>query len=273
MTDNEVPARSAGDDSAAVLYETHDSAAWITFNRPAQLNALDLATAHGFREAVDRALHDDDVRVVVVRAAGRSFIAGGDLAYLNGAADKPGAALSLIEPIHAALGDLARTPKIVVGSLKGAVAGGGMSLALNLDLLIAADDTVFNLAYARIGASPDCGGSWALPRLVGLRRALAIALLSDNIDAQEALSLGLVNKVVPRDALDAETGALVARLARGAPIAQGHVKALLRASLDNNHDAQLAREAASFAACARTQDFADALAAFIDKRKPVFHGR
>ncbi|MFC0219554.1 enoyl-CoA hydratase/isomerase family protein [Pseudochelatococcus lubricantis] len=273
MTARETPADGAGERDTAVLYEARDGAAWITFNRPAQLNAFDLALAQGFREAVTLALRDEDVRVIVVRADGRSFSAGGDLGYLQAAQDKPGAALSLIEPFHATLGDLARTPKIVLGSLKGAVAGGGMSLALNLDLLIAADDSVFNFAYGRIGTSPDCGGSWALPRLVGLRRALSIALLSESIDAQEALSLGLVNSVVPREALDEETGKLAARLARGAPVAQGHIKALLRASLDNGYDAQLAREAVSFAACARTQDFAQALAAFIDKRKPVFHGR
>lgn len=272
MTAGEAHGESGSVPEAAVLYETHDCAAWITFNRPAQLNALNLDVAHGFRDAVARAVRDDDIRVVVLRSTGRSFVAGGDLAFLRTASDKSGAALALIEPIHAALAELARSPKIVIGSVKGAVAGAGMSLALNVDLLIAADDAVFNLAYARIGAPPDCGGSWALARLVGQRRALAIALLSENLGAGEALSLGLVNKVVPREALESETAALVARLVEGASVAQGHIKELIRSAENTSFEAQLAREAVAFAACARTRDFDEGISAFTEKRKADFRG-
>ena len=219
---------------------------------------------------MSRVTADAAVRVIVISAEGRAFLAGGDLAHFRRAADKPAAAAQLIDPTHAALRVLAKTPQIVVGSLKGAVAGGGMSIALGLDLLVAADDTTFNLAYARVAASPDCGGSWGLPRLVGFRKALEIALLSETIDAAEALRLGLVNRVVPRAALEEETAKLAARLADGPAIAQGNIKALMRLSFDRDHAGQLDAEAQSFAACAATPDFAEAIDAFFEKRKPAF---
>ncbi|MGB3830474.1 MAG: enoyl-CoA hydratase-related protein [Mesorhizobium sp.] len=258
----------------AVLYSSDsEGVAEIRFNRPERLNVLDVETARGFRDAVDRALDDEAVRVILVTAQGKAFVAGGDLGYFRVTDDKRAAAADLIDPIHSALKRLSRSPKISLASLKGAVAGGGMSIALNLDLAVAADDCRFNLAYAAIGASPDCGGSWALPRLVGLRKALEIALLGETIGAEEARRLGLVSRVVSAAELDGETTALATRLAKGAPIAAGHIKDLLRSSLDRTFEAQLDAEAESFAACASTRDFSDAVEAFFEKRKPQFHGR
>lgn len=254
--------------SPPVLFRSANGIAEIRFNRPARLNALSVEVAEGFEAAVGQALDDPTLRVVVISAEGRAFVAGGDLDHLHRADDKAAAAAELIGPMHRGLARLAASPAITLGSLKGAVAGAGMSIALNLDLAVAAEDTVFNLAYARIGTSPDCGASYALPRLVGLRRALEIALLSDNIDAGQALTLGLVNRVVPVDALETETTKLAARLAAGAPAAQGHIKTLMRQSLQRDFEAQLDAEAAAFAECARTRDFAEAVAAFMRKREP-----
>lgn len=260
------------ENSDPVLYSGGGGIAEIRFNRPDRLNALDVAVAEGFASAVDRAVADPATRVVVISSAGRAFVAGGDLAHFRDSMDRRAAAEQLIGPIHGALRKLAAAPVISIGSLKGAVAGGGMSLALNFDLLIAADDAVFNLAYARIAASPDCGGSWALPRLVGFRRALEIALLSENIDANEALRLGLVNRVVPRADLETETAKLAGRLASGAPLAQSRIKSLMRTSFEQDYGAQLDAEADGFADCAATSDFSEALEAFFTKRKPTFAG-
>ncbi|MGI6855201.1 enoyl-CoA hydratase/isomerase family protein [Mesorhizobium sp. 1B3] len=257
----------------AVRFRVADGVAEIRFNRPARLNALDVETACGFEAAADRALDDPSVRVIVVSAEGRGFVAGGDLQHFHRSQDRAAAAAELIGPMHRALARLAKAPVITLGSLKGAVAGAGMSIALNLDLAIAAEDTVFNLAYSRIGAPPDCGASFALPRLVGLRRALEIALLSDDIDALQALALGIVNRVVPVADLESETTRLAARLAAGAPAAQGRIKALMRESLARDLPWQLDAEAAAFAECASTEDFSGAVAAFLEKRKPQFNGR
>lgn len=259
--------------SDPIVVASAGGVAEIRFNRPERLNALDVDLARAFEAAAARVTADPDVRVVVVSSAGRAFVAGGDLAHFHRAADKPAAAAELIDPIHAGLKALARSPQIVICSLKGAVAGAGMSLALGLDLAIAADDATFNLAYARVAASPDCGGSWALPRLVGYRRALEIALLSETIDAAEALRLGLVNRVVPRADLEAETAKLAARLAAGPAVAQGNIKSLMRLSLDRDHAAQLDAEARAFGECAATADFTEAVNAFLGKRKPQFIGR
>lgn len=255
-----------------VLLTVDAGIAEIRFNQPERLNALGRGLAEGFAAAVAGAIAAPSVRVIVVSAEGRGFISGGDLDHFRRSHDRGSVAAELIDPMHQALKALAQAPQIVIGSLKGAVAGAGMSLALNLDLLVAADDTVFNLAYSRVGTSPDCGGSWALPRLVGTRKALEIALLSETIDADEALRLGLVNRVVPLADLESETRDLAARLAAGAPAAQSQVKRLILASLQRDFAVQLDAEAEAFAACAATRDFAEGIEAFFAKRKPVFSG-
>jgi 2-(1,2-epoxy-1,2-dihydrophenyl)acetyl-CoA isomerase len=256
-----------------VLLSVEAGIAEIRFNRPERLNALDRDLADGFADAVIATLAEPSVRVIVVSAEGRGFVVGGDLGHFHKSADKSKAARELIDSMHGAIKMLAAAPQIVIGSLKGAVAGGGMSLALSLDLLVAADDTAFNLAYSRLGTSPDCGGSWSLPRLVGYRRALEIALLSETIGADEALRLGLVNRVVPRPELETATRQLAEKLAAGAPAAQAHIKRLFRASLESSFCEQLDAEAEAFAACASTADFAEGIDAFFAKRKPVFTGR
>ena len=258
--------------SDAIIVAIADGVAELRFNRPDRLNVLDVELAKAFDAAVARAIADAGVRVIIISSEGRAFVADGDLAHFRRAEDKAAAA-QLIDPIHGALKQLAAAPQIVIGSLKGAVAGGGMSLALGLDLLVAADDVTFNFAYARVAASPDCGGSWALPRLVGYRRALEIALLSETINASDALQLGLVNRVVPRAELEQETARLAARLASQSAMSSAKIKALMRLSLDRTHAEQLDAEAAGFAACASTADFAEAVEAFFEKRKPNFTGR
>lgn len=258
---------------APVLLEVRDHVAEIRLNRPAVLNAIDPTTAAAFEQAAASAVADDSVRVVLLCGEGRAFAAGGDLAFMREAPDRAAAVHSLFGPIHAALERLAASPKPVLGALQGPVAGAGMSLALATDLAIAADDMVMNMAYINVGAPPDCGGTWALPRLVGLRKAMEIVLLSDRIPAAEALRLGLVNRVVPRDQLAQEARALALRLAAQAPLAMGHVKRLLRSSLERTLPAQLAQEGEAFAANAASEDFLEAVNAFFGKRAPVFRGR
>lgn len=258
------------ENSLAVLYSSAGGIAHIRFNRPERLNAINVEVANQFEEAVGCAIADESVRVVTISAEGRGFVAGGDLTFLREARDRRAAAAKLIDPIHAALKALSDSPKISIGSLKGAVAGAGMSIALNLDLLIAAENTTFNLAYARVATSPDCGGSWALSMLVGFRKALEIALLSESLDAATAEKLGLINRIVPQDTLDEETARLAQRLAAGPAFAQGRIKSLLRRAGERTYNEQLDWEAGSFGDCAVTEDFGEALEAFFTKREPQF---
>lgn len=255
----------------ALIVEHEGAIARIRFNRPEVLNAADSALALAFRDACQAIEADSTVRVVVLSGAGRAFMAGGDVAQFR---DDPGSIPErLIDPLHEGLLCLSRLQAPVIASLHGAVAGAGMSIALGCDLAIAAEGTRLNFAYTRLATSCDLGGSWNLPRLVGLRRAIEIALLCDTIDAAQALQLGLVNRVVAADALTSETEQWARRLAAGAPIAMGMTKRLLRESAARELTEQLDAERAGFARCAATQDFAEAVTAFLAKRAPVFQGR
>lgn len=256
--------------TAPLLYGREGTVAHIRFNRPKVLNAIDGAMAAAFLEACRAIAADSEVRAVVIGGEGRAFMAGGDIAQFRD--DPASIPTTLIGPMHEALQILTTLRAPVIASLQGAVAGAGMSLALACDLAIAAENTRFNLAYVNLGTSCDLGASWSLPRIVGLRRALEIALLSDSIDAAEALRLGLVNKVVTTDTLADETTRLAQRLAAGAPTGQGMLKRLLRDSYARDLPAQLQAEQSSFAACASTQDFVEAVAAFLEKRLPSYRG-
>lgn len=259
--------------SEPVLISAQQGVAEIRFNRPDALNAIDVPTALAFRDAVAAAAASS-ARVIVLAGTGRAFVAGGDLAYFRAAGEKaPEAARELIVPMNDAIKALAAASQPVVASLHGPVAGAGMSVALAADLAIAADDVVFNMAYVKVGTSLDCSGSWTLPRIVGLRKALEIALLSDSIDANEALRLGMVNRVVPVALLEDATRQLSQRLAAAAPLALGSIKRLLHDGWNRSLHAQLDAELESFARNAGSADFHEALEAFFTKRKPQFTGR
>lgn len=249
-----------------VDYSNGDGIARIRLDRADRLNVLDVDAATDFETAVNQALADDGNRVVVVTGKGPAFCAGGDLRAFQDAPDKVEVTSALLAPMHRAILRLAESRLPVIGGVHGTVAGGGMSLALSFDLLVAADDARFNMAYVRIGGVPDCGGSWYLPRIVGLRKALEIALLAETVDAEAALSLGLVNRVVPVSELEAEVVRLAARLAAGPAKAQGHIKALMRSSGERELIEQLQSEAAAFADCAASPEFTAGLSAFFARK-------
>lgn len=271
MNDIAVADPAGGEDSAPIRLLREGAVATLLINRPQALNALDLATALAFHSACQALAADTSVRAVLLCGAGRSFGVGGDLAAMR--EDPAAVAQGLIEHMHAGVLLLTAMDAPVIACLQGAVAGGSMSLALACDLALAADNTVFNLAYARIATSNDLSSSWHLPRLVGLRQAMQIALLSDNIDAAEALRLGLVSRVLPLAQLQAESMALAQRLAAGPTLAYGRIKRLLRQSLDHTLAQQLDAEQDAFLASTGTQDFAEGLAAFFGKRAARFQGR
>lgn len=262
------------DPNQPLLLEIEAGVARIRFNRPAALNAIDVAMARAFHDACQRLQREIGIRVIVLSGEGKAFMAGGDLAgFHTDLAAAPETADAMIEPLHAGLAIMTELPQPVVACLHGAVAGAGVSIALACDLAIAADNTRIAPAYSRIGASPDAGCSWSLPRIVGLRKAMELSLLADPLDAAEALRLGLVNRVVPAAALATETEAWVRRLADGPTLAYGKIKQLLRASHATQLVQQLSAERAAFLACAATHDFAEGMNAFFEKRQANFRGR
>ena len=258
---------------AAVQTATADGVCTITLNRPAALNALNQDLAVGLRDAVLAAEQDQSARCLVIRG-GQNFMAGGDVKWFDDLVRSRPPAQNRIEferfagDVHSVIVSLRRMPKPVVASVRGAAAGFGMSLMLACDLAIVADNAYFSLAYSLIGASPDGGSTFALPRIVGAKKAMEIALLSDRFDAATAERLGLVNRVVPAAALDDETARLAARLAGGPTAVYGRTKQLLNASLNSSLESQLQREAEAFAQSASEPAFAEGVRAFIEKRKP-----
>lgn len=245
----------------------------IRLNRPDRLNALDIALAEAFQVAVLEALATPQVRAVLLSGEGRAFSVGGDLALLQSAQDRPETARAIIAPIHAALEALHASGVPSVAALQGAVAGGGMSLALGADLAVAADDVRMSFAYLHIAASPDCGGSWALPRLVGLRKAMQIALLSPVLNAEAALQLGLVNVVTPRSELHSRAREIASQLACLPSHSVARTLGLLRRSANETLPVQLAAELDAFVQAASEPDFDEGLEAFFAKRPPRFRGR
>jgi len=258
-----------------VLLRIAGAVATITLNRPKVLNALDGSMVDGLAAAFERIEAEASLRVVVLAGAGAGFMAGGDIRGFQEVMSMAPAARRahferFIHRVHPMIVGMRRLPLPVIARVHGAVAGIGMSLMLAADLAIAAEDAIFTLAYCHLGTSPDGGSTFFLPRHVGSKKAMEIALLGDRFDAAEALRLGLVNSVVPAAELDAGIETLAARLARGPREAYAAAKRLLNQSALVSLETQLQAEAENFAACAATPDFAEGVAAFLAKRPAQF---
>ena len=261
-----------------LLAEIKDGIGWLTLNRPDSLNALSMEMRDLLVEHTAKFEKDPAVRCVVIRGAGDHFQAGGDIKGFHKSlttereAHLAGFEMRVVKA-HQAIYQIRRMNKPVIASVHGAAAGFGLSLILNCDLAIAADDSYFTLAYRHIGLSADGGATYFLPRVVGERKALEIALLGERFTALEAKEQNILNWVVPKAQLAAETEKLARKLADGPTFALGVAKRLIRTSFDNSWDEHSHREAEGLAACAATEDHFEGLNAFLEKRKALFKGR
>jgi len=254
-----------------------DGVATLTMNRPEARNALSMEMRAQLIEVLHDIEHNDNVRCVVLKGAGDHFMAGGDVKGMSESIKKDPSDvrkefLLRIHDLHPIMFAMRRMPKPIIASCRGAAAGAGVSMALACDLVIAADDAFFTLAYCKIGTSPDGSSSFHLPRAVGIKKAMEIALLGDRFGAQEAKDIGMINFVVPNAELDAETAALAQRLAAGPTHVYGNTKALFYRSLESEFESQLQAEAEYFADCASRADFREGVSAFVEKRSPNFTG-
>ena len=259
-----------------VLLDRDGAVATLTLNRPDALNALDDAMVDALGASVASIASDTSLRVVVLRGAGRHFMAGGDIRVFAAAlADEParrqGSFQRLVERVHACVELLARMPQPVIARLHGAVAGFGLSLANACDLAFASEDAYFASAYLQIAVTPDGGGTYWLPRIVGARRAAEIMMLGDRFDAHHAAAIGLVNRVVAIEALDETVEQAARRVAAGPTLAVRNLKRLLRGSSQRPFSEQLQAEAVSFGECTASDDFAEGIGAFLEKRPADFH--
>ncbi len=268
--------------SEDLLARVEDRVAILTMNRPERRNALSDGMIVGLETALADAESADDVGCVVLTGAGGAFCAGGDVKGMAGA--DAGARGSRPAGPHQAAhrqrlqqrntaGAIFEMPKPVIASLPGAAAGAGLSLALACDLRIAAENAVITTAFGRVGFSGDYGGTWFLTQLVGPAKARELYFLPERIDAKQAESLGLVNWVVPADALEEKTRELAQRLANGPTLAYRYMKENLNRALTGELRECMDLEVYHHQSMGRTEDHREAARAFVEKRDPVFKGR
>jgi len=242
----------------------------LTINRPRRKNAADAATWRGLRAALREAQEDPEVRVVVITGAGGDFCAGADLGGLGTSPGHPLDSMRLIADVASTLYEF---PKPTVARVSGVAVGAGWNLALCCDFVIADTTARFSQIFAGRGLSLDFGGSWLLPRLVGMLQAKRLALLADFVDAAEARELGLVTWVVEPEELDALVARTAQRLASGAPVALAQSKALLQQGSEGTLRQALENESRAQAVNFATEDAGNAVAAFLAKTEPEFTGR
>ncbi len=257
-----------------LIESTENGITTLTLNRPERLNALSPAMTAGLKEALERLSGDRSVGAIVIAGAGRGWCAGGDVKTMEsrGASQSFEDRVEGLRQAHHLPLLMRRMSKVVIAMINGPVAGAGLGLALACDLRIAGKSARFGTAFARIGYSGDYGGSWSLTRLVGTAKARELYFLADVIDADQAEKLGIVNRVVADDALHAETTALARRIADGPLVALGYMKRNLFAAETEDFATVLEMEAIHQARCAFTEDHKEAVAAFNEKRRPVFKG-
>jgi 2-(1,2-epoxy-1,2-dihydrophenyl)acetyl-CoA isomerase len=256
-----------------VRLDRRDHVATITLDRPDAYNALDLELGRELFHAVLEVDEDPEVRCVVVTGAGKAFCAGGDVKGFVDNLPRIGLLVKeLTTYLHGAVSRLARSAKPVVMAVNGVAAGGGLSLALSGDLVVAAESARFTMAYAKIAATPDGSSSYFLPRLIGLRRALELYLTNRVLSAHEALEWGLISRVVPDAEFRGAVEALARDLAAGPTLAFGGAKRLFHQSTSESLETQMELEAQAIAASGHTADFREGVTAFADKKPPTFRG-
>lgn len=259
-----------------VLLETkQDGIATLVMNRPDRLNALNTKLVATLNDVIGRIATDESIRAVVLTGAGRAFCAGGDLALI-GEGRATGQTQQLEALLTAGMQVVAKMrtmPQPVIAAVNGAAAGAGMNLALAADLRIAAEEAMFGQNFAKVGLFPDFGGTYFLPQLVGPAKAAELFYTGDMIDAKTALRLGIVNQVVPAAQLEAEVKALAQKIAQGPPLAIRAIKKTLFAGEAEKMDLALAREVDEQVRCYRSDDCAEGIRAFFEKRPPQFRGK
>lgn len=257
-----------------IALEVAHGVATITLNRPDAYNALSLALGRELFQAVLQVDEDPAVRCVLVTGAGKAFCGGGDVKEFAQSLPRIGVLIKeLTTYVHGAVSRLVRTPKPVVTAVNGVAAGGGLALALAGDLVVAAESARFTMAYSRIGATPDGSSTYWLPRLVGLRRAMELFYTNRVLTAQEAVDWGLATRAVPDAEFPEAVRRLAAELAQGPTLAFGRGKRLLHLATTESLETQMEHESQAIAGSGHTEDFAEGVRAFAQKRAPVFRGR
>jgi 2-(1,2-epoxy-1,2-dihydrophenyl)acetyl-CoA isomerase len=258
-----------------VKIEMRDAVAIITMNRPEALNALSLQLTRDLREAINKAIQEK-ARAVILTGEGRAFCSGGDLREMQSMWQKEGRIEAFLEEPLKALHDvillIREAPIPFVAAVQGVCAGAGTNFALACDIVFASENATFNEAFVRIGLSPDCGGSFFLPRAVGEKLAAEIFMTGGTLTAQKALQIGMINRVVSAENLMDEAMQMAQKLALAPTASIGRIKRMLNASFSNDLSQQLELEHQSQIESGKSNDFKEGVTAFFEKRQPDFTG-
>jgi 2-(1,2-epoxy-1,2-dihydrophenyl)acetyl-CoA isomerase len=258
-----------------VNYETNETVAVITLNRPDALNALSLQLTKDLRHAIERAIQDK-ARAVVLTGAGRAFCSGGDLREMQTMWQKEGRIEAFLEEPLKALHDviilIRETPIPFIAAVQGVCAGAGTNFALACDIVFAAENASFNEAFVRIGLSPDCGGSFFLPRAIGEKLAAEMFMTGETVSAERAALFGMINRVTTADNLLTEALLMARKLALAPTGSIGRIKRMLNASYSNDLQQQLDLEHECQIESGKSNDFKEGVQSFFEKRQPNFTG-
>jgi len=259
---------------STLLFETRNNVAHITFNRPDAANGINLELARDFSDAIRRSDEDPEIRAVLLSGNGKLFCAGGDLKAFAAQPpnDLPAYLREVTHFLHGAVATFARMSSPVIAAVHGSAAGAGFSLACASDFVFAAESAKFTMAYSRAGLTPDGSSTYFLPRILGYRRALDMAITNPILTAAQAHALAIVTHVIPDAELLERARAFAEQLATGPTLAFGGIKRLLLEAANNNLESQMARETDWISQMARTKDGREGIAAFVAKRPPKFHG-
>lgn len=263
-----------------LLAELQDGVAILTLNRPEARNAMSGEMNAALQTMLAQCELDPAVRCIVLTGAGKGFCAGGDVKGMAASGDGTVGARTIDQAIHeqrvhqrGTAGKLFKMPKPTIAALPGAAAGAGLSLALACDLRIMASSAIMTTAFAKVGFSGDYGGTYFMSQLVGSAKARELYYLSERVNAEEALRLGLTNWVCEPDELQARTMDIAMRLAKGPTVAYRYMKENLNRALAGDVDDCLDLEATHHVHCGQTEDHRNATKAFVEKREPTFNGR
>lgn len=257
---------------SSLIIELKNQVKFIWLNRPEVYNGFNMAMAKELQQEIETASADDHIRAIVLAAKGKAFSSGQDLKEAT-SENAPSMKTILEEQYNPLIRIIRNCKKPVIAAVQGVAAGAGANVALCCDIILAARSASFIQAFSKIGLVPDSGGTYFLPRLIGMQKAMALMMTGDKLSAEEAVQLGMIYKVYDDAVFEQEVGSFAHQLAQMPTTALAHTKQLLYLSMETNLEQQLLNELKYQQLCGETHDFKEGVNAFIEKRKPIFNGK